>query len=87
MNCRYVARPFAMIGAGSTGYTVSFFCSPHTRARELTRSREQISKLPISYLILASSPGTAALQKCESSGSRLAVSSHLQKSLLPSGTI
>ena len=87
MNRRYVARPFAMISARSTRYTVAFFCSPHPRARELTRSREQISKLPITHPILTSSPGTATLQKCESSGSRLAVSSRLQKILLPSGTI
>ena len=87
MSCRYVARPFAMIGARSARYTVAFFRSPHPSAREVTRSRAQICRLPISHPILTSSPGTAELQKCESSGSRLAVSSPLQKSLLPSGTI
>ena len=42
-------------------------------ARELTRGRDQIRKLPISHPILTSSPGTAALRNCQSSASRLAV--------------
>ena len=63
MNCRYVARPFAMIGARSSGYIVVFFLAA-------SRSREQIRKLPISHPILTSAPGTAALQNCESSSKR-----------------
>ena len=65
MNCRYVARPFAVIGARSSRYIFAFFLAA-------SRSREQIRKLPISHPILTSSPGTAALQNCESSASRLA---------------
>ena len=48
---------------------------------------EQIRKLPISHPFLTSSPVTAAMQNCESSASRLAVPSRLQRSLLPSRSI
>ena len=62
MNRRYVARPFAMISARSTRYTVAFFCSPHARARELTRSRAQISNLPPNPHILTRHRSTAEVR-------------------------
>ena len=63
---------------------------PHLRAGELARSRQQNSKfvkIPFSHPILTCSPVIAALQNCESSASRLAVPSRLQRSLLPIRTI
>ena len=62
MSCRYVARPFAMIGARSSRYSVFF--SPHLRARELARSRanSQTSNLPPNRHILARHRSTAELR-------------------------
>ena len=62
MNCRYVDRPFAVISARSTRHTVAFFCSPHARARELTRSRAQISNLPPNAHILTRHRSTAEVR-------------------------
>ena len=61
-----------------------YCCFFSRRISELASSleAEQIRKLPISHPILTSSPVTAALQNCESSASRLAVPSRLQRSLL-----
>ena len=62
MNYRYVARLFAMIGARSSGCVVAF--SPHLRARELARSREnsQTSNLPPDPHILTRHRSTAELR-------------------------
>ena len=51
-----------------------------------SHSRAVNSHTSISHPILTSSPVTATLQNCESSASRLAVPSRLQRSLLPSRT-
>ena len=62
-NCRYVARPFAMIGARSSRYIVAFLlaASQSWRARSQQTAEQQIRKFPISHPILTSSPVTAAL--------------------------
>ena len=73
-----------MIGARSSRYIVaSCLAASHQswRARSQQTAGQQIRKLPISHPILTSSPITAALQNCESSASRLAVPSRLQRSL------
>ena len=62
MNCRYVGRPFAMIGARSSRYIVFF--SPHLRAGELARSRtnSQTSNLAPNPHILTRHHSTAELR-------------------------
>ena len=72
---------------GRADILLLFFLSLHLTARVIARSRDQIRKLSISHPILTSSPGTAALENCESSALRLAVLSRLQRSHLPSRTI
>ena len=73
----YVARLFVMIGARSNQYIFAFF-SRRISAR---------SKFAEGRTSPQSSPGTAALQSCESSASRLAVPSSLYRGLLPSRTV
>ena len=74
---------------GSISNTKVYFCFLSRRISEHASSlaAEQIRKLPISHPIVTSSPVTAALPNCESSASRLAVPSRLQRSLFPSRAI
>ena len=58
MNCRYVARSFAMIGARSGRYFVAFCLTASPLARR--RANPQNSNLPPP--ILTTSPVTAALR-------------------------
>ena len=64
MNCRYVARPFAMIGARPSRYIVAFFlaASQSSRARSQQRANSQTSNLPPNPHILTWQRGTAELR-------------------------
>ena len=64
MNCRYVARPFAMIGARSSRYIVAFFlaASQSSRARSQQRANSQTSNLPPNPHILTRHRSTAELR-------------------------
>ena len=64
MNCRYVARPLAMIGARSSGHTVAFFlaASQSSRARSQQRANSQTSNLPPNPHILTRDRNTAELR-------------------------
>ena len=68
MNCRYLARPFAMIGGKSSRSIVAFGLvtrhAPHLRSRELARSRanSQTSNLPPNPDILTRHRSTAELR-------------------------
>ena len=67
MDCRHVARPFAMINsARSSRYIVGFFFPlPYLRARELARSKanSQTSNLP-------TNPDIFTLQHCRTASRR-----------------
>ena len=60
MNCRYAARPFAMIRARSGRYFIAFFLTASQLAR--SRANSQTSNLPPNPHILNRHRSTAELR-------------------------